>query len=71
MSLETAWLALLIYVLLGSTCIIPRGLSPPARVGSNPDHTDVTVWESLSVYLRKVGGLSSNTLYNVSGFSLS
>ena len=24
----------------------------------------------LSVYLRKVGGLSPNTLYNVSGFSL-
>jgi hypothetical protein len=32
--------------------------------------TVVTVWESLSVYLWKVGGLFPNTLYNVSGFSL-
>jgi hypothetical protein len=30
----------------------------------------IWLWESLSVYLRKVGGLSPNTLYNVSGFSL-
>jgi hypothetical protein len=55
-------------------CKIPlwKGLhfSLPARVGSNPARTDVTVWESLSVYLRKVGGLFPNALYNVSGFSL-
>jgi hypothetical protein len=42
----------------------------PAHVGSNPVRTDVTVWESLSVYLRKVGGLFTSALYNVSGFSL-
>ena len=34
-----------------------------------PRSYDATVWESLSVYLWKVGGLSPNTLYNVSGFS--
>jgi hypothetical protein len=45
-------------------------ISSPALVGSNPAQTDVTVWESLSVYLRKVGGLFLNALYNVSGFSL-
>jgi hypothetical protein len=28
------------------------------------------LWEGLSVYLWKVGGLSPNALYNVSGFSL-
>jgi hypothetical protein len=49
---------------------IPRDLSPPARIGSNPARTDVTVWESLQVYLRKVSGLFPNILYNVHGFSL-
>jgi hypothetical protein len=42
----------------------------PARGGSNPARTDVTVWKRLSVSLRKVGGLSSDRLYIVSGFSL-
>jgi hypothetical protein len=57
-------------VSLRSRVVIPRGLSPPAHVGSNSVRTDVTMWESLSVYLRKVSGLSPNTLYNVSRFSL-
>jgi hypothetical protein len=48
----------------------PPALSPPAPIGSNPDRTDVIVWESLSVYLRKVGCLFPNALYKVSGFSL-
>jgi hypothetical protein len=47
-----------------------QDLLPAARVGSNPSRTDVTVGESLSVYLWKVGYLFPNTLYNVSGFSL-
>jgi hypothetical protein len=53
-------------------CLILLGLSRPARVGSNPARTHVTVWEGLSGYLRKVhvGGLSPHTLYNVYGFSL-
>jgi hypothetical protein len=47
-----------------------RDLSLPARVDSNPARTDVTVWESLSVYLQKVGGPFPNALHNnVSGFS--
>jgi hypothetical protein len=45
-------------------------LSPSSCVVSNPVHTDVTVWESLSIYFWKVDGLSLNALYNVSGFSL-
>jgi hypothetical protein len=45
---------------------------PADRVGSNPAQTDVTVGKTLSVYLRKVGGLSANTctLYNVYRFFL-
>jgi hypothetical protein len=50
--------------------LIPRGLSPPGCVGSNPARTDMNEWESLSVYLREDGGLSPNTLHSVSGFSL-
>jgi hypothetical protein len=40
------------------------------RVAWNPARADRNVWEGLSVYLRKVGGLFPNTLCNVSGFSL-
>jgi hypothetical protein len=52
-----------------------RAISLETQVGVKSQinkwaNTDVTVWESMSVYLQKVDGLSPNTLYNVSGFSL-
>jgi hypothetical protein len=43
-------------------------LRQPASNGSNPAQTDLSVLESMSVFMRKVGGLSLNTLYNASGF---
>jgi hypothetical protein len=60
-------------VVMTSASYHKAGLSPPARVGSNPGRTDVTVLESLSVNLLAEGRWSLPkyiVYYNVSGFSL-